>query len=290
MKMILTRRTVLKGAAALGGLALLPSGLLAADEHMVVSSDMPFTVGTRNTRLTSIFLEGKAKPKGVVLFSTGHGSWPARYQRLTAILAMQGYVVLAPLHVDSVKYPDVAKFTREQSFPERLADMAAVSAYAAKRYPGVAVIAAGHSFGTLIALCLGGALPYVGPLRNPAVQAVLGFSTPGKIPGLIQPSAYQALAVPTMIVTGTADRVPGLVTDPADHLFPFESAPAGGKYALVVDAADHELVAGASAGFDHVIEPVRLFVRGYGLHDANARAALAAWTAATGDRFLVREA
>jgi hypothetical protein len=79
-----------------------------------------------------------------------------------------------------------------------------------------------------------------------AVKAVLASRRRGKIPGLIQPSAYQALAVPTMIVTGTADLVPGLVTDPADHLFPIESAPAGGKYALVVDASDHKLVAGTA--------------------------------------------
>ncbi len=278
------RRALLAGGVALG----LSAPALARDIS-VVTDNMPFRVGARATRLFVTRVE-RTKPRGVALFSTGHGSWPAKYNRLSAILAMQGFVVLAPLHVDSIKHPDCASFSREASFPERLADLNAAAAYAAAKYPKLPLVAAGHSFGTLSTMCLGGALGNIGPFRNEAVEAVLGFSTPGKIPGLIQPQAYMGLAVPAMLVTGSADMVPGLVANPADHLFPIETAPAGDKFGLVLDGAGHELAGGAEPAFERALPPVRLFLDGYGRGDARARAALAAYKAAPVDRFVAREA
>lgn len=276
------RRTLIGGIA--GASALLATRpLLAADG--IASDDIALTVGTRETRL---FRTLPAKPRGVALFSTGHGSWPDRYAALTRHLAEQGWAVLSPLHVDSMRYPDRAKFTMQASFGERIADMGAAAAVAARAYPGLPVIAVGHSFGTLTALCLGGALSYIAPFRVPAVKAVLGFSTPGKIPGLIQPSAYASLAVPAMVVTGTADTVPGFVADPADHLFVGQTA---GKaaYTLIVKDGGHELVADATA-MARVLPAADLFVAAYGRGDTAAAAKLKTWTAPAGDRFVVKAA
>lgn len=280
--MKIDRRGLLGAGLALG----IAAPAFARDETMVVSEERTLQVGARKTKMLVSWPERKLR--GVALFSTGHGSWPQRYQRLLAVLAANGYASYAPLHVDSVRHPDAAKFTREASFGERLADMAAAAAIAAKDHPGLPVIAAGHSFGTLTSLCLAGALDYIGPFRNPAVGAVLGFSTPGKIPGLVQPSAYAKVAVPVMIVTGTADTVPGLVTDPADHLFPIETALAGGKFGLVLAGSTHELVAGTDPGFARALPAVDLFLRGYGFGDKASRRKLAGWRAAAGDRFVVR--
>ncbi|WP_156347001.1 serine aminopeptidase domain-containing protein [Sphingomonas sp. Leaf33] len=276
------RRTLIGGIA--GASALLAARPLLAAER-ITDDDVALTVGTRETRL---FRVRPARPRGVVLFSTGHGSWPDRYAVLTRYLAAQGWAVLAPLHVDSMRYPDRAKFTMQASFGERIADMGAAAAVAAKDYPGLPVIAVGHSFGTLVALCLGGALSYIAPFRMPAVKAVLGFSTPGKIPGLVQPTAYTSLAVPAMIVTGTADTVPGFVTDPADHLFVGQTA---GKaaYTLVAKDGGHELVADAVA-MARVLPAVDLFVAAYGTGDAQALKKLQGWTAPAGDRFVVKAA
>jgi alpha-beta hydrolase superfamily lysophospholipase len=282
--MMIDRRAMLAGGLALG----IAAPAFAKGETTVVSEERTLTVGTRKTKMLVTWPERQVR--GVALFSTGHGSWPQRYQRLIAILAVNGYASYAPVHVDSMHHPDVAKFTREASFGERLADMAAAAATAARDHPGLPVIAVGHSFGTLTALCLAGGLDYLGAFRNPAVGAVLGFSTPGKIPGLVQPSAYAKVNVPVMIVTGTADTVPGLVTNPADHLFPAESAPAGGKFGLVLDGGTHELVAGTEPGFNRALPAVELFLKGYGLGRKPARAKLVAWRAAPADRFLVREA
>ena len=280
---VVDRRAVLAGGAlaALGALALPAT---ASARSAIEPRTVDLAVGRRTTKLC---VWAPARPRGVALFSTGHGSWPERYAQLAGLLTDEGFVVLAPVHVDSVHYPDRDKFTLVQSFPERLADMRATQGHADAHFAGLPVIAAGHSFGTLTALCLGGALAGMGPFRDPAVKAVLGFSTPGKIPGLIQPTAYAGVAVPVMIVTGTADTVPGFVTDPTDHLFPAETVPTD-SYAVVIAGADHGLV--AEPAFARVAVPARLFVDGYGLGDRRAQTRLSAYRAAAGDRFTVRKA
>ena len=280
--MTTTRRALLVGGG-LGAAALaLPSPVRAAAAATARQMiDLP--VGQRRT---TVAVWRPARPRGVALFSHGHGSWPDRYDQLARALVGDGFAVLAPMHVDSVHYPERAKFSLQQSFPERLADMGAARGYATTNFAGLPIVAVGHSFGTLTALCLGGALSGTGPFRDPAVKAVLGFSTPGRIPGLIGPTAYAGVQVPVMVVTGTADTVPGFVTDPADHLFPTQSVPTD-SYALVVDRADHVLVAGPA--FARAATPARLFVEGYGLGNRTALARLAAWRAGAGDRFTVRK-
>ena len=203
-------------------------------------------------RATTMAVWEPAQVRGVVLFSSGHGSWPERYDGVLTAWRDAGFAVVAPLHVDSVKYPEREKFSMQQGFGERLADMKAASAYAAARWPGVPVAAGGHSYGTLISLALGGARADMAPLRDPSVVAVIGYSSPGRIPGLVTPTTYASVAVPVLIVTGDQDLVPGFVTDAKDHLYPVESAPAGDKSALVLAGGDHNLIGG---------EPEALYVR-----------------------------
>ena len=124
------------------------------------------------------------------------------------------------------------------------------------------------------------------PLRNRAVKAVLAFSTAGKVPGLIRPTAFSSMAVPLLLVTGTKDIVEGFVADPADHLFPAETDPAG-SFALIVDGGDHSLVEGSL--FARTAPAASLFLRGYGLDEARSRSALAHWRPTRPDRFIVRK-
>lgn len=277
-------RRFLLGAG--GALALAPFFPAIAADTKVAPQTVDLAVSA--TRTTSMMVWKPAAVRGVALFSTGHGSAPEKYGQLAHLLTANGFAVLAPLHVDSLRHPDRAKFGMMNGFFERLADLRAASTYADAQFPGVPTIAVGHSFGSLIGLCLGGALPYLGKLRNPAVKAVLCFSTPGKIPNLVQPTAYTTLDVPTLLVTGTKDVVPSWATDPADHLYPIESAPAGDKYALVVADADHALVQ-QDAAFARVAPAATSFIRGYGLGDAAARRRLKAFRPAAGDRFIDRE-
>lgn len=234
------------------------------------TASVPLTVSPE--RSTTLVTWVPKKVKGVVLFSTGHGSWPERYDAIVSAWKEAGFAVVAPVHVDSMHHPDRSKFNFHQGFGERIADMKAVSAYAAKTWPGKPVIAAGHSFGTLISLCLGGGLTNLGNFRDPSVKAVLGFSSPGKIPGLIAPKAYANDALPIMVVTGDEDLVPGFVTDWRDHLFPVESAPAGDKFAIVHRGGKHDLVGHPELpGFAGATAASVDFLKAYALGDAVAK-------------------
>ena len=194
---------------------------------------------------------------------------------LYLLVTMAPFAVVAPVHVDSLHYPDREKFAREASFGERIADMKAASAYAARTWPGKPVIAAGHSFGTLTALCLGGGLANLGDFRDPTVKAVLGFSSPGRIPGLIGPDAYMGDTLPVMIVTGDQDTVPGLVTDWHDHLLPIQASPAGNKLAVTYAGATHEVIGHPDdANYPSAASVSINFLKAYGLGDRKALATL----------------
>lgn len=216
-----------------------------------------------------------AKVRGIVLFSTGHGSWPEKYDAIASAWKASGFAVIAPVHVDSMHYPDRDKFPREASFGERIADLKAASAFAARTWPGKPVVAAGHSFGTLTALCLGGALSRIGNFRDPTIKAVMGFSSPGRIPGLIGTDAYLGDTLPVMIVTGDQDTVPGLVTDWHDHLMPVQASPAGDKFAVSYHGGSHELAGHPDdPAFASALLASTNFLKAYGLGDKTAKVAL----------------
>lgn len=234
------------------------------------------TIPATAARQLSVHVAAPARPKGVVLFSHGGNSWPERYEALFARLNAAGYAVLAPLHVDSRRHPDTARFTLQTALPERVADAQAVARLAAERYPGLPIAAMGHSYGSLVAQMGGGALAYISGARIPAVKAVVAFSTPGRIPGLIQPTAFSTLAVPSLTVTGSEDRVPGLAAGTADHLLAFQGAPAGRHYALVIPGGTHELVGGADpAMFDKAVTAAVAFLDAELLGRSAARRQLA---------------
>ncbi|PPJ43551.1 MULTISPECIES: alpha/beta hydrolase [unclassified Pseudoxanthomonas] len=228
-------------------------------------------------RATTLAVWEPAQVRGVVLFSTGHGSWPERYDGLLQAWREAGFAVVAPLHVDSMRYPEREKFSPQQGFMERLSDMKAASAYAAAHWPGVPVAAAGHSYGTLISLALGGAMADMAPLRDPSVTAVVGYSSPGRIPGLVTTATYASVAVPVLIVTGDKDFVPGFVSDAKDHLYPVETAPAGDKFAVVLAGGEHNLIGGESeATYLRARDVGTAFLRAEVLDDAVAESVLSA--------------
>ncbi len=288
---VIGRRALIAGGVATAAIpALLPRAAWAdipSPPPVPRTVRLPLSV-SRATDMT-VWEPTVKRPIGVALLSTGHGSWPERYAALAGVLTLYGYAVLAPMHVDSVRHPDRAAFTMQASFGERIADMAAASGYAAKAYPGSIVIAAGHSFGTLTALCRAGALAYLGDFRDPSVTAVLGFSTPGRVPGLVRPDAYATVAAPVLLLTGTADTVPGFVADPADHLLPVETV-RGPAFGLVMAGADHEFVGRNDPGIWARANLVSDFLAGYPGRGAAPRRRLAHRTPGPGDRFIVRNA
>lgn len=234
----LSRRLMLQGAA---GLALLAAGRGFAGQ---AGGTTKLTLNTPDSRAIDVWRwRATGRRRGTIAFSHGALSAPWKYEKLLGPWAAVGYEILAPLHVDSTDHPRTKEFAGLASWKARIEDMRAVSqAIADKRF-----IAAGHSYGGLTALTMGGAQAMMpegvtGVQRQPRVAAVVAFSPPGITPPLIDAAGYARLAVPALIQTGDRD-VPLGSTDPAGwrgHLAAYEAARAGGdRYALVLDGVDH---------------------------------------------------
>ncbi len=225
---LLSRRSLLLSMAAM---VALPAAAAKAD----------LTVKTPAGRAVAVNVWKPAgKEQGRILFSHGALSAPWKYQPLVDAWTKAGYSVYAPLHVDSTDHPDRASFQGLASWPARIEDVRALADHLSGPY-----IAAGHSYGALVALCLGGSAIAVPPavktpLRDPRAVVSLAFSPPGAAPGFIKPGDYAPLSVPALIQTGDKDVPPGPGGDWQSHLLPYEeAAPGGNRYALVLDGVDH---------------------------------------------------
>ena len=246
MTHIADRRTIVLGSLSLAGISLVTARAGRASQvatgqgqastgstsELVLADGRPVTIWS--------WLPTHRRPRATILFSHGAASAPWKYEHLIQHWVAAGYMVHAPLHVDSTDHPERDRFSPAASWPARIADMRALAEHHGReRY-----VAAGHSYGGLMALALGGAAPTVPPgiatpLRDPRVQAVVAFSPPAPIPGFVDAAAFAPLAVPALIQTGTDDMPPG-TSDWRGHLVAWEAPAAGGnRYALVLDGVDH---------------------------------------------------
>ena len=300
-----TRRAVLRWAGCAAATTFTGNAsVLLATAPAPASTQL--TLESASGRSIAVTRWRPARRRGVILFSHGALSAPRFYDLLILPWVAAGYEVWAPLHVDSAAHPDRAAFTGPQGWAARIEDMHVLADHCgARRY-----VAAGHSYGALVALTLGGASPVpppgmAGTLADRRAKAVVAFSPPGPMAGLIAEGGYATVAVPALIQTGTRDlpyAAPGQPRDPESwrtHLRAYEEPPAGGgRYALVVDGVDHYF-GGAICNFDRpgprqpaeaaaAAAVARLFMNAYLLSDGTARASLDARSAAAGATRLSR--
>ena len=263
------------------GLAGLATHLGAQPRTLPPVERTEIDVGSRKVPL---FLWRAPETKAVVVFSHGAGADPEAYGRLLRRWRDAGISVVAPLHVDLRLHPDHEKYTLASAFAPRWRDMTEAVAFARAIFPGMKIGAAGHSYGSLFAEMMAGALPGVfGPPKAP-LDAVVTFSSPGKIQPLVRADSFKGLTVPLLALTGDRDVGFGAVTDWHDHLYAYETAPAGDKYAWVGRGVDH-LYGGAidrapsptdqNAQFDEAAALSTQFLRAYLENDTAARTALA---------------
>lgn len=238
------------------------------------TSTATLKVADRDLELTIVRPDA---PRGVVIFSHGAGGAPDGYAALLDVWAKAGFLVVAPLHVDSLKHPDHAKYDLRAAFPARLADLAAASAYVTHAAPGLPVAAAGHSYGALMSMIRGGALEGMIPAQDPTVKAVLCFSDAGVVKGLIGPTAYAGLKKPMLMITGDKDVMPGMFDDWRDHLYAFETSAPGDKYAWIGKGVDHGLAHHKDdPAFAEASSLSLTFLQAHVLDDAAAKPGLAA--------------
>lgn len=190
----------------------------------------------------------------LMAFSHGAFSAPDRYAAMLGPLAGAGLIVVAPTHLDSEAFKHTTPPPHAATWTTRNADMAQALAAQAAIDEGLASaglvadrrrpVVMGHSYGALIAQLLGGALaiePDGGSLdrRNPDVAAVVAWSPPGPLPGLMAADGWRTLTAPSLTITGTADVLPGFIDDWRAHRTSFDMAPPGQRALWVGEGVDH---------------------------------------------------
>ena len=214
-------------------------------------------------RQMSVSLHFPARGSSFPLLLFSHGNWSnqASYDRIIHYWVSHGYVVVSTDHADccspvqgifnSLRYGQLGLITRRIEDLEALLAGIPALEQQVHEFVGKAdrdrVAATGHSFGAFSAQQLGGGSamdPDTGKYRyqvNPAISAVVAISPPGPMFDTITAESWRGLELPTLVTTGTWDVQKGFWEQYQDHLLSWENSPAGNKYALVVEGADHYL-------------------------------------------------
>mgnify|MGYP001018533231 CR=1 FL=1 len=231
-------------ALLIGGLISVGAGMAeAANSEPTISIQIVAASHARSVAFEVVKPPGK--PMGSIIFSHGAFSSPAKYRALTGAWAKAGFTVISPLHVDSTDHPNSKDYNQIAVWRTRVEDMQLAITAAQALKPSVPILAAGHSYGALGALALGGSR--VADLetkkaeshKSVAIKAVIAFSPPGFMPGFVAADAHAALSVPLLVQTGTKDVLPGFIDDYRMHLAAFETSPPGSKFSLVLEGVDH---------------------------------------------------
>ncbi len=222
-------------SALFGGLSL---GLsLALPAHASRIAHQRQLTGKQGRKIMLWVWPSLGKRRGRIHFSHGNFSSPIKYSRLLSAWAADGWEVIAPLHVDSSDHPDTKSYSPMQGFETRSEDMTLLALEAA----GASYIAAGHSYGALMALIQAGVEDFPMRPRDPALKAVIALSPPGPMPGVISAAGFAKLARPALIQTGDKDIFPGQAPETwRTHLTAYEAPPAKASlFAYAPTGVDH---------------------------------------------------
>jgi serine/threonine protein kinase/pimeloyl-ACP methyl ester carboxylesterase len=197
----------------------------------------------------------------LIIFSHGYGGSREGYEYLGRGWADAGYIVIFPTHLGSDTEALAQMGLRGASDPatafemqrQRAADVHFVLSSLKlidqqvrdihgkidKQEIGVA----GHSMGAGTALLVAGATASAAngaaqSFRDKHVRAVIAMSPQGPGEEGFSDHSWDSVAVPALTMSGSKDR--GIGGQPAEwRMLPFQHMPAGGKYQVLVNGADH---------------------------------------------------
>ena len=207
---------------------------------------------------------GPVKPGRYPLIAFSHGNFaaPSRYRAMLDPIAAAGYVIVAPMHVDSELMsrdtPPSMEFVWRSRNEDLALALAATPANADRRRRA----AMGHSYGALNAQVAAGAVP-TDPPERPAVlpQTLVAWSPPGPFPGLIEARGWVSIATPSLTITGTSDIMPGFIDNWELHRAAYDNTPSGKRWLWVGTGINHYF--GGMFGREKAASPAdkRLFDR-----------------------------
>jgi predicted dienelactone hydrolase len=212
-----------------------------------------------------IYLPATKSPAPVVMFSHGLGGTNRGSAFLGKHWAARGYVAVFVQHPgsdDSVwrgeplakRLDAMRKAAGLDNFLLRVKDIPVVldqldrwnqnaNHALASRLDMKKVGMSGHSFGAVTTQAVSGqTFPLSGTsLTDKRIKAAIAFSPNGPRKGIDPKQAFGAVKIPWMVMTGTKDVAPIGEQDVKSRLSVFPALPAGGKYELVLENAEHSV-------------------------------------------------
>lgn len=176
----------------------------------------------------------------VIAFSHGAYAAPSRYRAMLDPIAAAGYVIVAPMHVDSELMPHDKPPSQQFVWQSRNQDMAIALAASPAYADPKRRAAMGHSYGALIAQVAAGAVPSNAP-EKPKLppQTLVAWSPPGPFAGLIETKGWSSIATPSLTITGTSDIMPPFVDHWELHRTAHDSTPKGKRWLWVGTGINH---------------------------------------------------
>lgn len=210
-----------------------------------------------------VYLPAKSEPAPVVLFSHGLGGWRQANGYLGKHWSAHGYVVVFLQHHGSddaiwrklrfsERMESMKRAASSENFLLRVHDVPAVLDQLEKwnnnanhplsgRLDTKRVGMCGHSFGAVTTQAVSGQSFARGGLTytDDRIKAALAFSPSSPRFGGTADHAFANVHIPWMLMTGTKDTSPIGGADVASRLAVFPALPAGDKFELVLDNAEH---------------------------------------------------
>ena len=201
----------------------------------------------------------------LIVFSHGHALDNKSYRNLTDYWVERGYIMIAPLHLDSGGDLEATSLITEKYGSDWIAVSRLLELYTVieqvdqivtklEDFQGEVladkVIAAGHSYGALSSQQLSGAnvelkdnsiYPIPSTLVNERVVAVVAVSPPGLMKDHLSEVTWQDYSTPQLVVTGPNDFFPFIWPNYEEHFVSYLTAKPGNNYLLVLDEMDHYL-------------------------------------------------
>ena len=210
-----------------------------------------------------VYLPASTRPAPVVLFSHGLGGSREGNAFMGWHWAARGYAVVFVQHPGSdesvwkdqgmlKRMSALRKAANVENFVARVKDIPAVLDQLQRwnqsaghplnnRLDMDRIGMSGHSFGALTTQALGGQRFESGHLSyaDAHIKAAVMFSPSSPRRGGDSPTTFGQVSIPWLLMTGTRDVAPIGDADVASRLAVFPALPAGQKYELVLDGAQH---------------------------------------------------
>jgi predicted dienelactone hydrolase len=203
-------------------------------------------------------------PHPLLVFSHSFGGSPRDYIGLSSFWASQGYVVVRPSHADagratasSRSMQDAWESQGANDWRARVQDITFLLDQLdllEQTYPELQgkidrakIGVAGHVHGAFTAMLLGGARTFPGgtAYADPRVKAIVAMSPPGPGPsrGLTEQS-FAELRTPALFLTGTGEEGANETETTEWRRVGYNLAPAGDKWLVVLEGANHSAYTG----------------------------------------------